>query len=178
MGNMLAHFRVIRECLLAPEGLQPARWITEGDFDARSEPFCKRASARWTREQWAEFREQGYRFCGHFQDGRLLSMAGVWPRERDVWEVIGVGTRDGYMRCGQGKCVVCLAAEYIILNGRVASYTTSPDNIASIRTAQSVGFKRCTSLVANEKWCAMTTRPVGQSGSCPLASDRLRIGEP
>jgi GNAT superfamily N-acetyltransferase len=51
-----------------------------------------------------------------------------------------VGTLEQYRRQGYGKAVVSATTGALLEQGRIAVYGTSDDNIASIRTALSVGF--------------------------------------
>jgi RimJ/RimL family protein N-acetyltransferase len=162
------HLCVTKENLIAPAVAQPVRWITDDDIEALAEPFDSRQDQLWSPKDWAELRDQGYLYAGHFRDKRLCSVAGVWKWEEDVWEVIGVATKDEYKRLGLAKAVVHFVAGYILDSGRIATYTPEKHNIASIRTALSVGFHPCTRLVGNEKWCRTGNRPDHCDGVCPL----------
>jgi ribosomal protein S18 acetylase RimI-like enzyme len=95
-------------------------------------------------------------------------MAGVWKRMPDVWEVIAVGTKEAYQRRGLGKAVVAFAADHILNHVPVATYTTGAENTASIRTAESVGFRRCLNMVGCENWCMRKPRPEATGRPCPL----------
>ncbi len=165
-----AHLCVTKEIIRSAD-LWAVRWITEGDSEAFVEPFWKGGERGWTIEEFRELQESGYSYCGIFLNGRLCSIAGVWRRRRDVWEVIAVGTKQEYRHRGMARSVVHFAAEHILQHVKVASYTARESNIASIRTAQSVGFRYCTNIVDNNKWCIKIPRPSGDTGdnpSCPL----------
>lgn len=168
MSPGYVHLCVTREWLLAPQGLRPVRWIADGDADAFAEPLHAAQVRGWTLDEWRQLEREGYLYCGCFLGERLCAQAGVWKRAPDVWEVIAVHTRDGYTRQGLARAVVRFAAHHILGNVRVASYTTTGDNVASIRTAQSVGFRHCANLVKGEKWCALDERPPDPRGPCPL----------
>jgi len=69
------------------------------------------------------------------------------------------------------RSAVYFMADYILQHVKVASYTSSEGNIASIRTAQSVGFRYCTNVVDNEKWCVNGPRPPVENVRCPLITE-------
>jgi RimJ/RimL family protein N-acetyltransferase len=76
---------------------------------------------------------------GAFADGRLVSVAcSFFVGER--FEDIGVATAENYR--GRGLALACargLSAD-IRERGRRPSWTTSPDNLASLRVAEKLGF--------------------------------------
>ena len=166
MGKYV-HLCVTKEAI-HPADLWAVRWITENDSEAFAEPFLKVGERGWTVEEFRELKSAGYSYCGIFLHNRLCSVAGVWKREPDVWEVIAVGTRPEYRRRGMARSVVHFVAEHILQHVRVASYTANEKNMASIRTAQSVGFRYCTNLVDGDKWCAKDPRPTRNNLNCPL----------
>jgi len=166
------HLCVTRERLVAPDDLHQVRWIVDSDSEAFGEPFQAGQDRGWTLEEWLELKQQGYSYCGCFQGKRLCSVAGVWRRAPDVWEVIAAGTKDEYRRRGMAKAVVYFAADRVLNHVKAASYTTSPDNIASTRTAQSVGFSYCVNLVGKQKWCALEARPLVGAEKCPLLTEQ------
>jgi RimJ/RimL family protein N-acetyltransferase len=168
MDNKNAHLCVTKLGIIKPEDKWQVRWITDDDQKAFSEPFRKWQDHGWTLEEFHQLRGEGYSYCGVFLGGRVCSIAGLWKRADDVWEVIAVGTRDEYMRQGMAKSCVYFIADYILQNRKVASYTADESNIPSIRTAQSVGFKHCTNAVNNDKWCAHNPRPSIKDVICPL----------
>ncbi len=169
MEQQHVHLCVTRERLITLPNPQPVRWITDGDIAALAEPLRAGQGRGWSPAEWLELKEQGFLYAGHFRGNRLCSRAGVWERERDVWEVIAVATREGFRRVGLAQAAVHFAADYILDAGRVATYTTTSDNVASIRTALSVGFRPCTKLVGGEKWCATGDRPCDCDGFCALS---------
>jgi hypothetical protein len=85
-----------------------------------------------------------------------------------------VGTREEYGRRGMATSVVCFAAEYILQHVKVASYTSRESNIASIRTARSVGFRYCANIIHNDRWCAKDPRPDPEHSNCPLLLNLCR----
>lgn len=167
MSEKCVHLCVTRE-LLRPANLWAVRWITEDDADIFIEPFREDQDHGWTLEEFRTYKKEGYRYCGIFVDGRLCSVAGVWKRTSDVWEVIAVGTREEYKRRGMARSVVAFAAEHILQHVKAASYTSRKTNTASIYTAQSVGFRYCVNIVKNGKWCESNPRPPAGEMACPL----------
>lgn len=170
MSEESAHLCITRKMLIPPANIWSVRWITEDDAKSFAEPFRKGGEHGWTLEEFRQLCEQGYLYCGVFIGKRLCSIAGVWKRADDVWETIAVGTREEYRRHGMAKCVVHFSADYILQHVKVASYTSRKSNIASIRTARSVGFEFCKNVVNNDKWCASNPRPHKDCIDCPLLS--------
>jgi len=171
MNTKDAHLCVTKSELNQPKNMWQVRWITDDDHKAITEPFRKWQDRGWTLEEFQQLREEGYLYCGVFLDGRICSIAGLWKRAEDVWEVIAVGTREEYMRQGMAKSCVYFIADYILQNRKAASYTARESNIASVRTAQSVGFKYCANMVNNDKWCAHNPRPDVKDVICYLLNE-------
>lgn len=76
---------------------------------------------------------------GAFAGGRLVSVAcSFFVGER--YEDVGVATEPGFR--GQGLSTACAGAvcQDILRRGRTPSWTTSPDNAASLRVAAKLGF--------------------------------------
>lgn len=77
-------------------------------------------------------------------------MAAVWKYCDTAWEAAAVGTRPAtrtrhargasVRRRGFGKAVVSFVTNTILEAGRLATCSTSGDNIAMQRTAAAVGF--------------------------------------
>ena len=168
MEEKNVHLCLTKSELTCPDNLWYARWITEKDAKAFSEPFMKGQEHGWTLEEFQELQNMGYSYCGVFLNQRLCSIAGLWKRSPDVWEVIAVGTKEEYRYKGMAKSVVYFIANNIFQHINVASYTSSESNLASINTARSVGFKFCTSIVNNDKWCANNPRPIVANRKCHL----------
>ena len=162
------HLCVTKPDLIRPANIWQVRWITEDDYDAFNEPFHKNQDHGWTMDEFRELQSEGYSYCGVFLGGRICSIAGLWKRAHDVWEVIAVGTREEYMRRGMASSVVYFIADYILNYHEAASYTSRKDNTASIHTAQSVGFRYCTNICHDDKWCASDPRPCVCESICPL----------
>ena len=166
MKEKMVHLCVTGE-LSQPANVWPVRWIAEDDYEAFSKPWSNGVQG-WTLEEWRQLQDEGYSYCGVFENGVLCSVAGVWKRACDVWEVIAVDTREEYRRQGMAKSVVSFVTEYILQHVKVASYTCRENNIASIGTAQNVGFRNCTNIVDDDKWCAKNPRPLVKNVICPL----------
>jgi len=170
MNAKSIHLCVTKSRLIRPKDMWQVRWITEDDHEAFAKPFRKWADHGWTLEEFRQFQSEGT-FCGVFLDGRLCSTAALWKRAEDVWEVIAVGTSEDYQHRSMAKSCVYFIADYILQHHEVASYTTRENNIASVRTAQSVGFKYCSNTVNNDKWCAHNPRPSVKDAICPLLNE-------
>lgn len=173
MREKMVHLCVTSE-LFHPANIWTVRWITEDDYQAFSKPWSNGVQG-WTLEEWRQLQNEGYSYCGVFKNGGLCSIAGVWKRACDVWEVIAVGTREEYRCQGMAKSVVSFVTEYIFQHVKVASYTSRESNIASIHTAQSVGFRYCTNIVDNDKWCVPNPRALVKDVICPLITNGNRV---
>jgi RimJ/RimL family protein N-acetyltransferase len=158
----------VTEAWLHPPLQQNARQILDADFDAFAALIPDALNAPLTRADWDGLTREGYLYFGCFEGERLLSRAGVWQRTQDVWEVIAVRTHGDFLRRGFGAAVVYAAASYVLRHVRVASYTADEGNLASVRTAQAVGFRFCTALVEGEKWCAGERLSATSGARCPL----------
>lgn len=77
---------------------------------------------------------------GAFVDGRLVSVA-VSFFVGDRYEDLGVVTEPGFR--GRGLSSACAGAllKDILQRGRLGSWSTSPDNLASLRVAEKIGFR-------------------------------------
>lgn len=134
--------RVILELPGAPQpqparGGQPRR-LGPGDAELLR---GLRQEVAWVAKTWGGpvgLAESGYAW-GSFAEGRLVSLACpffVGARYEDI----GVATAPEAR--GQGHSAACVAAlcADILARGRRPSWTTSPDNAASLRVAEKVGF--------------------------------------
>jgi len=122
----------------APVGRAPVRRLAAGDAD----PLGRLGEeAAWIGRTWGgpAGLAAGGTGWGAFAGGRLVSVACsffVGERHEDV----GVATEPGFR--GQGLSTACAGAvcEDIFRRGRTPSWTTSPDNAASLRVAAKLGF--------------------------------------
>lgn len=113
--------------------LEPADAAQLGELDPE---------AAWISNTWggpAGLAASGHAWGG-FAAGRLVSVAcSFFLGER--YEDIGVATEPAFR--GQGLSAACAGAscEEILARGRRPSWTTSPDNTASLRVAEKLGFE-------------------------------------
>jgi len=77
--------------------------------------------------------------CGAFVDGRLAAVAcpffAGWR-----YEDIGVATEPAHRRLGLSTACAAAVCHDIRRRGRTPTWTTSPDNLASLRVAAKLGF--------------------------------------
>lgn len=117
----------------------PLRRLTQGDSQALSE-LSEEVS--WISKTWGGpegLVRSGYAW-GVVDEGRIVSLACTFF-VGETYEDIGVVTEPEYRR--QGLSLTCLRAlcEDIFSRGRRASWSTSPDNKASLGVAQKLGFE-------------------------------------
>jgi RimJ/RimL family protein N-acetyltransferase len=98
-------------------------------------------ASNWIGKTWggpAGLAASGYAW-GVFVEGRLVSVANVFFVGQQ-YEDLGVVTEPRFR--GLGLSVACAGAvcEDILARGRWPSWTTSPDNSASLRVAEKLGF--------------------------------------
>jgi GNAT superfamily N-acetyltransferase len=79
----------------------------------------------------------------YWVDDTPVSFAGTHPvgEFSDRIGNVMVGTLDGHRRRGYGKAVVSATTGELLRQGRVAVWGTETTNVASIRTARSVGYQ-------------------------------------
>ncbi|MEN6355934.1 MAG: GNAT family N-acetyltransferase [Armatimonadota bacterium] len=82
----------------------------------------------------------GGRVFGLIADGKVVSWAGVKPLSDVGWDLT-IQTLPEYRGMGYAKSAVSSAVRYILDNGKIATWGTDRTNIASLRTAHSVGFQ-------------------------------------
>ena len=123
-----------------PGTIDRVRWL---DWD-RDYPLAR---AFWppdmplAREVWDEARALGYHYCAIVEEDEIASIAAEWRYSDGAWEVAAVRTAPAYRRRGYARSVVSFVTAQILDAGRVATCTTGHENIAMIRTAESVGFE-------------------------------------
>jgi RimJ/RimL family protein N-acetyltransferase len=98
-------------------------------------------ASAWISKTWGGpggLAASGYAW-GAFVGGQLVSVANIFFLG-EQYEELGVVTEPGFR--GLGLSVACAGAlcEDILSRGRRPSWTTSPDNIASLRVAEKLGF--------------------------------------
>ncbi len=77
---------------------------------------------------------------GAFEAGRLASVAATfYVGER--YEDIGIVTEPGYRRRGLSAACAGALLQDILERGRLGSWSTSPDNLGSLRVAEKIGFR-------------------------------------
>ncbi|MBN1873221.1 MAG: GNAT family N-acetyltransferase [Anaerolineae bacterium] len=136
-----------------PVATTAVRWLDqERDYDL--------AAAFWpenlplTRGVWDEAHGRQFHYCAIIKPGcavaegyaisewRIVAIAAEWRYTDHAWEVAAVRTASSVRQQGYGKAVVSFITANILANGRLATCTTSSDNIAMQRTAESVGFQQ------------------------------------
>ncbi|MBN1321318.1 MAG: GNAT family N-acetyltransferase [Thermoleophilia bacterium] len=85
-------------------------------------------------------RSWGGKVFGQLVGGRVVSWAAVKPLSDVVWD-LSIETLPGHRGRGYGKSAVSAALRHIFANGRLAGWGCDRDGVASLETAESVGFQ-------------------------------------
>ena len=133
--------RVIFELYGEPQYFAPSGFVfrrLQGDDSSQLAQLS--AESNWISKTWggpANLASSGNAW-GAFCDGRLVSVANTFfVGER--YEDIGVVTEPEFRGLGlSAACSGALCSD-ILQRGRIPSWTTSPDNFASIRVAEKLG---------------------------------------
>lgn len=136
--------RVILELRGEARGVPPVTGTIRRLGPADAESLARLdAQTRWVSETWggAKGLALGRLAFGAFLDGRLASVAAPFF-VGDRFEDVAVVTEPTFR--GRGLSPVCAArvCEDILRRGRVPSWSTSPDNLPSLRVAGKLGFRR------------------------------------
>jgi RimJ/RimL family protein N-acetyltransferase len=102
----------------------------------------------WALSGWRTFRDLAERGAGYVVPFGVGCAAVSWIySQAGPYEAIGVATAARYRRLGLGKAVAsALVAEILEDRGKIPIWTSTPENAASLATAEALGF----SAVASE----------------------------
>ena len=123
--------------LLPPDGVVVRRLSAD---DAASVAALSPHSI-WVAKTWggpAGIAASGYAW-GAFAEGRLVSVACSFFVGRSH-EDLAVATEPGFERCGLSTACAGALCEDVMARGRRVSWSTSPDNLASLRVAEKLGL--------------------------------------
>jgi ribosomal protein S18 acetylase RimI-like enzyme len=116
------------------------RWLDwDRDFEVAKDMWPEDCPLE--RETWEEARALGYRYCALTVGEQAVAIAAVWRYSEHAWEAAAVRTLPAFRRQGHGKAVVSYVTAHILEAGRLATCTTSAENEAMLRTAESVGYR-------------------------------------
>jgi RimJ/RimL family protein N-acetyltransferase len=137
---MMVYFTCTKQCFIAIDS-SPAGWLNrEADYDLARD-YWKSLGQDLLPSTWLKAHEVGYRYAAIVENGKIVSIAGVWRFSEKAWEVGPVSTLKSFRRKGYAKRVVAFATVFILDAGRLATCATCDDNMAMIATAKSVGFR-------------------------------------
>lgn len=85
-------------------------------------------------------RKWGGRVFGQIVGGKVVSWAAVKPLSGAVWD-LSIETLADHRSHGYASSAVSAALKHIFANGRIAGWGCDRDDAASLRTAQTVGFR-------------------------------------
>lgn len=91
---------------------------------------------------------KGFSLFVFFEQEKAMACAVRLNRTDDEDEIDSVWVAPDRRGAGVGRRTVGSVTQAILKDGKVALYRTRPDNVASIRVAESVGFRRFTPTVS------------------------------
>ena len=129
-----------------PEFDTRSRRLTISDYPAYLEFFLTAhpdSSSDWLKDYFSDLVASGFCF-GYFLGSELVSCSDApgMPYLPSLVQEIGIQTRSGFRRQGYASDVCISTARAIIESDRAPLWSTSYDNIASQRLAESIGFAR------------------------------------
>jgi RimJ/RimL family protein N-acetyltransferase len=123
-----------------PEGV---RWLDpERDLGLFQQSARERGDEPPSRADLEQWDLQGYRYCGVVAGGVLLAKAAIWAYSDIAWELAAVSTMPEHRGRGLGKCVCSFATGHILGAQRLATCHTAATNIAMLRVAERLGYRR------------------------------------
>ena len=127
-----------------PVDHEEVRWLDQdGDLLLYQEAFYRQIGAEPpSREDWEEWHQQGYRYCGLVRGQTIIARAAVWAYSDTAWELAAVMTQPEYRGRGSARAVCSFATAQILAAGRTAMCHTAATNSAMLRVAESLGYRR------------------------------------
>jgi len=102
--------------------------------------------------EWTEKDAEQSALFGVLMEGEIASFV-IFRHEIDnIWSVHMIRTRDEYRRKGFAKAVLSHASRQLLQQGIVPLYEVRSDNLASLRTAEAVGYRQVFRVVACEAY--------------------------
>ena len=115
----------------------------DGDLLLYQEAFYRQIGAEPpSREDWEEWHQQGYRYCGLVRGQTIIARAAVWAYSDTVWELAAVMTQPDHCGHGSARAVCSFATAQILAAGRTATCHTYQTNTAMLQVAASLGYRR------------------------------------
>ncbi len=130
-----------------PKFTSNAATLTAADFDAylaffkENNPGCSDTS--WVSEYFDEMVRDGL-CCGIYQDGRLVSCtdAPLVPYLSAYVTEIGINTLPSHRGKGYAAQAAARCVQNILFSGKTPLWSCEAMNLASIKTAEKVGFRK------------------------------------
>jgi RimJ/RimL family protein N-acetyltransferase len=126
---------------LVPINHENVRWLAKDTDYELARHYWNVWGQTLSFSTWEKAHEYGYQYAAIMGDERIISSAGVWRFSEECWETAAVSTLESYRGKGYSKSVFSFITSYILKSGRVATCSTSDDNVAMIATAKSVGYQ-------------------------------------
>jgi len=127
---------------LLPADYTHIHWLEQEKDYPLAKEYWKALGQELKRSTWEKAHEYGYSYTGVIEDGRVVSIAGVWRFSETYWEVAAVSTLLEWRNKGYAQRTVAFVTAYIFASSRQPTCSTDDDNPAMIRTAERVGFQR------------------------------------
>jgi predicted GNAT family acetyltransferase len=119
------------------------RWLDDDeDLGLYQESFYRKIGAEPpSREDWEEWHQQGYRYCGLVREQTIIARAAVWTYSDTAWELAAVLTQPEYRGHGYAKAVCSFVTAHIMAAGRTATCHTYKTNTAMLQVAERLGYR-------------------------------------
>lgn len=124
-----------------------ARILRDTDYPLYETFFCAAnhtaSPGGWLYEYFAEKTAKEY-MVGYIKNGRLVSVCDApdMPYMEDKIQHTGIETLEEERKKGYAKCVTALAAHHLMENGICPQWECNGNNIASIKLAESIGYRK------------------------------------
>ena len=110
------------------------------EYDRTAAKICESGIEYPAADDLSDSSTDGGLCCAVVKDGKTVAIAGVNDFSDDSSTEVYVECAKAYRRRGYARCALSALCEFLIAEGKSASYKTYAENIPSCRLAESAGF--------------------------------------